>query len=61
MTLTVKEYSFMLRIELRNADKVFWKKVKSTRFKKKLIQLMKVEEVVIEQNIRKKGKSECFV
>ena len=36
MTPTIEEYSFMLRIEPRNADKVFWKKVKSTGFKKKL-------------------------
>ena len=44
-----------------NVDKVFWKKVKSAGFKKKLIQLMKVEKVVIEQNIMKKEKSECFM
>ena len=29
-------------------------------FKKKLSQLLKIEEVVVEQNIRKKGKSECL-
>ena len=28
---------------------------------KKFSQLMKVEEAIVEQNIRKKGKSECFV
>ena len=39
---------------------MFWKKVKSTGFKKKLSQLMRLEEAVVEQNIRKKGKSECF-
>ena len=50
----------MLRIKPRNTNKVFWKKVKSVGFKKKLSQLMKVEEAVVEQNIRKKGKSECF-
>ena len=27
---------------------------------KKFSQLMKVEEAIVEQNIRKKGKSECF-
>ena len=43
MTPTVEEYSFMLRIEPRNIDEVFWKKVKSAGFKKKLSQLMKVE------------------
>ena len=48
MTPTIKEYSFMLRIEPQNANKVFWKKVKSARFKKKLSQLMKVEEMVVE-------------
>ena len=47
----------MLRIEPRNVDKVFWKKVKSSGFKKKLSQLMRLEETVVEQNIRKKGKS----
>ena len=60
MTPTIEEYSFKLIIEPQNADKVFWKKVKSAGFKKKLSQLMKVEEAVIEQNISKKGKSECF-
>ena len=60
MTPTVEEYSFMLRIEPRNVNKVFWKKVKSAGFKKKLSQLMRLEETVVEQNIRKKGKSECF-
>ena len=60
MTPTIEEYSFMLRIEPRNADKVFWKKVKSVGFKKKLNQLIKVEKAVVEQNIRMKGKSECF-
>ena len=60
MTPTVEEYSFMLRIEPWNIDKVLWKKVKSAGFKKKLSQLMRLEETVIEQNIRKKGKSECF-
>ena len=60
MTPPIEEYSFMLRIEPQNADKVFWKKVKSTGFKKKLSQLMKVEEAIVEQNIKKKGKSECF-
>ena len=60
MTPTIEEYSFMLRIEPWNADKVFWKKVKNAGFKKKLSQLKKVEDVIIEQNIRKKGKSECF-
>ena len=60
MTPTIEEYSFMLRKEPQNTDKVFWKKVKSAGFKKKLSQLMKVEEAVVEQNIRKKGKSECF-
>ena len=39
---------------------MFWKKVKSVGFKKKLSQLMRLEETVVEQNIRKKGKSECF-
>ena len=53
MTPTIEEYSFIL-------SKVFWKKVKSAGFKKKLSQLMKVEEAVVEQNITKKGKSECF-
>ena len=61
MTPTIEEYSFILRIEPQNAEKVFWKKVKNAGFKKKLSQLMKVEEAVVEQNIRKKGKSECFV
>ena len=60
MTPTIEEYFFMLRIEPQNTDKVFWKKVKSAGFKKKLSQLMKVEEAVVEQNIRKKEKSECF-
>ena len=60
MTSTIEEYSFMLRIEPRNIDKVFWKKVKSAGFKKKLSQLMGLEEAAVEQNIRKKGKSECF-
>ena len=50
----------MLRIEPRNVDKVLSKKVKSARFKRKLSQLMKVEEAVVKQNIGKKGKSECF-
>ena len=40
--------------------KVFWKKVKSAGFKKKLSELMRLEEAVVEQNIRKKRKSECF-
>ena len=48
MTPTIEEYSFMLRIEPRNAEKVLWKKVKSAGFKKKLSQLMKVEEAVVE-------------
>ena len=39
---------------------MFWKKVKSAGFKKKLSQLMRLEETVIEQNIRKKERSECF-
>ena len=36
MTPTIEEYSFMLRIEPRNVDKVLWKKVKNVGFKTKL-------------------------
>ena len=36
MTPTIEEYFFMLRIEPHNVDKVFWKKVKSAEFKKKV-------------------------
>ena len=60
MTSTVEEYSFMLRIESQNVDKTYWKKFKSVGFQKKLMQLIKVEEVVVKKNIRKKGKNECF-
>ena len=60
MVLTVEEYIALLRIEMVNPNKVFWKKIKGVGFIKKMSQIMGLDATIICQMKSLKGKSKCL-
>ena len=60
MVLTIKEHIALLRIEIPNPNKVFWKKMKGMSFVKKMSQIMGMDMITISQVKTTKGKNECI-
>ena len=58
-TPTVEKYASLLRISPPNPNKVFWKKSKKVSFKKKLAQMMNMDENDFVPITKLKGKNEC--
>ena len=59
LTLTVEEYTALLRISPPNPNKVFWKKSKKVPFRKKLAQMTNMDANVFVPITRLKGKNDC--
>ena len=58
MVSTIEEYTALLRIEIPNPNKVFWKKMKGVSFVKKMFQIMGMDMTTISQVKTMKGKNE---
>ena len=58
LTLTIEEYSALLRISLADPDMVFWKKAKKVPFRKKLAQMMNIDASVLISKTKQKRKNE---
>ena len=54
ITLTIGKYSVILRLELPNSIKIFWKQSKKFEYRKEVAQIMEVEVWEIDQETKKK-------